>query len=185
MDTSKVSLGEMIAGASALALFIFMFLPWYGVDGLGGFVSANANAWEAFSLIDLLLLLAVVVVAGLVIARAADALPELPQPPATIIAGAGAVALLLVFFRLVFPPVDDVGREIGLFLGLLASAGIAYGGWRAMNEAVPPGGGVARGAGPGDGSSTGAPPPPSSGPGAGTPGGAPPATGPGGGQGQP
>lgn len=148
MDVSRVSLGEMIAGISALALFIFMFLPWFGVDSVEGFgvgdIGANANAWESFSFIDILLFLAVVVVLALVLTRAAANTPDLPQSPATIIAAAGALAVVLVLFRLIFPPgvdtgvvdVDvDLGRKIGVFLGLIASAGIAYGGWRAMNEA--------------------------------------------------
>jgi hypothetical protein len=146
VDASRVSVGEMIAGASALALFIFMFLPWFGVDSVEGFAvgGVDANAWESFSFVDILLFLAIVVVLGLVIARAAAALPELPKPPGTIIAAAGGLALLLVLFRLIFPPgfdsgvvdVDvDLGRKIGVFLGLIAAAGMAYGGWRAMNEA--------------------------------------------------
>jgi hypothetical protein len=148
VDVSRVSLGEMIAGISALALFIFMFLPWFGVDSVEGFgvgdIGANANAWESFSFIDILLFLAIVIVLALVLTRAAASTPDLPQSPATIIAAAGALAVVLVLFRLIFPPgldtgivdVDvDLGRKIGIFLGLIASAGIAYGGWRAMNEA--------------------------------------------------
>jgi len=147
VDTSKVSPGEMIAGISALALFIFLFLPWYGVgiDSIGGFEVGelgDVSAWEAFGLVDILLFLVSVVVVGLVLARAADAMPELPQSPALIIAAAGGLALLLVLFRLLVAPdfgEADVSRKIGIFLGLLASAGIAYGGWRAMNEPVAAG----------------------------------------------
>lgn len=150
MDTSRVSVGEMIAGVSALALFIFMFLPWFGVDSVEGFgvgdIGIDANAWEAFSFIDILLFLVAVVVLGLVLATAAAATPDLPRPPATVIAAAGAIAVVLILFRLIFPPgvdsavdVDiDMGRKIGVFLGLIAAAGIAYGGWRAMNEAGAP-----------------------------------------------
>jgi hypothetical protein len=150
VDTSRVSVGEMVAAVSALALFIFMFLPWFGVDSVEGFgvgdIGIDANAWEAFSFIDILLFLAVVVVIGLVLASAAASTPDLPQPPATVIAAAGALAVVLILFRLIFPPgvdtgvdVDvDMGRKIGAFLGLIAAAGIAYGGWRAMNEGQAP-----------------------------------------------
>ena len=149
MDTSKVSRGEMIAGISALALFIFMFLPWYGLDSSDTFgVEANLSAWEAFSFVDVLLFLVSVVVIGLVLAAASDATPQLPQPPALIIAAAGALALVLILFRLLVTPdldagvVDidvDLGRKFGIFLGLVSAAGIAYGGWRAMNEPVAAG----------------------------------------------
>jgi hypothetical protein len=161
VDTSKVSPGEMIAGISALALFIFLFLPWYGVDSVGGFgvgdLGGSLSAWEAFDFIDILLFLAAVVVVGLVLARAADALPQLPQPPALMIAAAGAIALVLILFRLLVAPdfgtdaVDvDLGRKLGIFLALLSAAGITYGGWRAMNEPVA--------AGPGNRGDHGVPP---------------------------
>ncbi len=143
MDTSKVSFGEMIAGVSAIALFVFMLLPWYGVSAsFGGVgISDSASAWEAFSFIDILLFLVVAVAIGLVVARAAGAVPELPQPPGLIIAAAGAFAVLLILFRLIVIPdgnvdVDgvDFSRKIGIFLGLIAAAGITFGGWTAMNE---------------------------------------------------
>ena len=132
----------MIAGVAGLLLLLFMFLNWYGVDvdvagistGLG-----DANAWESFSFIDLLLFLAAAVAIAVTVARALGALPALPMPPGQIVAIAGAIAVLLILFRLIFPPdfgVDgfDVGRKFGIFLGLLAAAGIAFGGYTAMNE---------------------------------------------------
>jgi hypothetical protein len=143
VDSSKLGVGEIVAGISGLALFVFMFLPWYGIDSLAAFgVSADANAWEAFSFVDILLFLVCVAVVGLVIVQLAETSPELPAPPARIITIAGVVALVLIALRLIFTPGVDVGgvdvelgREIGIFLGLIAAAGIVYGGWRASNEA--------------------------------------------------
>ena len=70
-----------------------------------------------------------------------NAVPDLPQPPGLIIAAAGAFAVLLILFRLIVIPdgnvdVDgvDFSRKIGIFLGLIAAAGITFGGWTAMNE---------------------------------------------------
>ncbi len=78
---------------------------------------------------------------GLVVARAANAMPDLPQPPGLIVAAAGAFAVLLILFRLIVVPDGDVdvdgvdfSRKIGIFLGLIAAAGITFGGWTAMNE---------------------------------------------------
>jgi hypothetical protein len=141
----------MIAGASGVALFIFMFFPWFGgkatgnVPGAGSFSvnGGNVNAWGAFSFIDILLFLVAVIVVGLVAAKAAGSLPDLPAPLGTIILGAGGFALLLVLFRLVDTPdpgvsglsIDiSVTRKIGIFLGLIAAAGITFGGWTASNE---------------------------------------------------
>jgi hypothetical protein len=145
VDTSRVSQGEVVAGIGAVALFIFLFLPWYGVGSTGFGGGGSLSAWEAFSFIDVLLFLVAAVVVGLVLARAAGATPELPQPPAVIILCAGGIAVVLILFRLLVAPDLDAGfldpevdleREIGVFLGLISAAGIAYGGWRAMNDAV-------------------------------------------------
>jgi len=149
VDSSKLGVGEIIAGIGGLALFVFMFLPWYGVDSIGGFgvSGADVNAWEAFSFVDILLFLVAVVVVGLVIVQMAESTPDMPAPPAQIITIAGVVALVLILFRLIFTPgfdangldIDvDLGRKIGIFLGLIAAAGIAYGGWRATQESPAP-----------------------------------------------
>jgi hypothetical protein len=141
VDTSKLSVGDQIAAASGIALLIVMFLPWYGVDAsVGGFsISASANAWEALSFIDLLLFVVAVVAIGVPVGRATGSLPEdIPGP--LLILVAGALGVLLVLFRLIDLPTPaggagiDFGRKIGIFLGLIATAGIAYGGWRANAE---------------------------------------------------
>lgn len=154
MDTSRIGFGEMVAGVSAVLLFVFMFLPWFGVsEDTGGLqVSGNATAWQSFSFIDILLFLVIVATIGLAVARAAGAVPsDLPVSPGLIVAGAGALAVLLILFRLVNPPDGpevigasiDVGRKIGIFFGLIAAAGITFGGYTAANERAsgqaPPG----------------------------------------------
>ena len=144
MDTSRISFGEMIAAAGGLLLFLFMFVDWYGVDvDIAGFeASGGFNAWQAFSFIDLLLFLAAMVAIGVTVARAAGVLPALPIPPGQIVAIAGAIAVLLVLFRLIVTPGGgdiagdefDVTRKIGVFLGLIAAGAIAFGGYTSMNE---------------------------------------------------
>ncbi|MBA3436545.1 MAG: hypothetical protein ACR2F4_03610 [Thermoleophilaceae bacterium] len=146
MDRSKISFGEMVAGASGLALFIFMFFPWYGlkseVEGLGDIEGVNGNAWEFFSFIDILLLLVALLAVGMAVARAAGAMPsDLPAPAGMIVAVAGVLAVLLILFRLISAPDPDItgdavdlSRKVGIFLGLIAAAGIAFGGYTAMNE---------------------------------------------------
>ena len=147
MDTSRISFGEMVAGSSAGVLLIVMFFPWFGASAevAGGKISGgNANAWQSFSFIDILLFLVIAVTIGLVIARAAGSIPsELPAPPGLIILGGGVLALVLIIFRLINTPGEDVvgfgvqvnvGRKIGIFLGLIAAAGIAFGGKLAADE---------------------------------------------------
>ena len=139
MDLSRLTLGERIAGASALALLIFMFLPWYAQDDsrLG---QQSFSAWHAFAWIDVALLL----VAGLAIAAAAARAarlvpPPLPVAPSTMVAVAGMLAALLILLRTLDLPSPtlsgvEVERRAGLYLGLLAALGVAAGGVVAMRE---------------------------------------------------
>jgi hypothetical protein len=145
VDTSKLSTGDLVAGVSGIALVIVLFLPWYGVDvSVAGFsASESVNAWEAMSFIDILLFLVALVAIGVPVARATGSLPD-DVPGSVILLGAGALGLLLVVWRVIDIPAPDVptiakdsvdfGRKVGLFLGLIATAGITYGGWRANAE---------------------------------------------------
>ncbi|MGN6253631.1 MAG: hypothetical protein ACTHO8_01400 [Solirubrobacterales bacterium] len=148
MDANRLSTGEKIAGAAAILLFIFMFFDWYSVDvsvSGGAFVgsaSGGGDAWEAFSVIDLILLLTVLVAAVAVTINLTDALIEPPVPMNALVAVLGGVSVLLIVYRIIdtpsagsFPGVSvDVSPAVGIFLGLIAAAGIAYGGYRAMQE---------------------------------------------------
>jgi len=141
LDFSRVTFGEAIAAGSGLALFIVMFLPWFGVSEDP--ISESYNAWKAFGFTDILLFVVIVIAIGQAVARAADAMPQMNQPPGAFVAAAGGVALLLIFFRLISTPDVDVealgqsvaaDRKIGVLLGLFAAAGIAYGGYTSIDE---------------------------------------------------
>jgi hypothetical protein len=145
MDADRLSTGEKIAGVSAVLLFIFMFFDWFTVSVSGGeglfSVSAGGNAWEVFSWIDLLMLLTVVVTVAVAVIRLSDAIVEPPFSINAAVAILGGLSVLLILYRIIDPPLDtgglpgvDVGRSIGVYLGLLAAAGITYGGYRAMQE---------------------------------------------------
>jgi uncharacterized membrane protein YhaH (DUF805 family) len=144
MDADRLSTGEKIAGASAVLLFVFMFFEWFSIDISGGQglfnISEGLSAWEAFSTIDIVLLVTVVAAVGVAIVRLTDAVFEPPVSLNAIVAILGGISVLLILYRIVDPPVGDdvpgldVGPAIGIFLGLIAAAGIAYGGYRAMQE---------------------------------------------------
>jgi len=136
MDISRLNQGEKIAGASAIALFIFMFFTWYGFDistPIGSFsVNANINAWDAFSFIDLFLLLTVVVALVAVGMRASS--NDAGFPMSTAVTVLGGVSALLILFRIIDPPGDGLSLKLGIFLGLIAAAGIGIGGYLGMQE---------------------------------------------------
>jgi len=147
MDTSRLGRGETIAAASAVALFLIMFIfDWFGFDVPAGAFSdlGGANAFQSFGFIDLVLMLTVIVaIAGAALAANASSV-NTPVAISSITAGLGILSVILILFRIISPPdfgVGDFGlgdievsRKIGVFLGLIAAGGIAYGGWVAMQE---------------------------------------------------
>ncbi len=144
----KLSPGEKIAGGSAILLFIFMFFDWFGVEvsGVGGFSGSvpgeGGSAWEALDFIPIILLITVVAALVLVGLRLTDSAYEPPVPMSTIVTVLGVISVVLILFRIVFPPSFgdfggvsvDATLSLGIFLGLLAAGGIAYGGYSTMKE---------------------------------------------------
>ena len=149
MKPGRLRRGEAIAAIAALALFGLMFVSWYGsevsgqvgridFEGAGG----SGSAWQALELIPLVLMATIVVAVGAALLRASGSTWRPAIPAGAAVAVLGGLSTLLVAFRIVFPP--DFGTlggvsveatlKLGAFLGLIAAAGIAYGGYRAMRE---------------------------------------------------
>jgi cation transport ATPase len=141
MDVDRLSTGEKIAGVSAILLFVFMFFDWFTVSASNGFVSVSVggSAWDALDWIPLLLMIAIVAAVGVAVVRLTDAVFEPSVSMNAVVAVLGIVSVLLILYRIVSPPssgVDGINVDpaVGIFLGLISAAGIAYGGYRAMQE---------------------------------------------------
>jgi uncharacterized membrane protein YhaH (DUF805 family) len=148
MDVDRLSTGEKIAGISAILLFIFMFFDWFTVDVSGGdglftAASAGGSAWDALDVIPIFLMLAIVAAIAVAVVRLADAVFEPPISVNAVVSVLGALAVLLILYRIIDPPGEtgsvqglsvDISPAVGIFLGLIAAAGIAYGGYKAMQE---------------------------------------------------
>lgn len=146
MDADRLRTGELIAGVSAVALLLIMFVfSWYGIKDAPEGLDGGFNAWESFGFIDIILFITIVVAVGMAVATAMAQTVALPVAASTLTAGLGLVSAILILIRIFATP--DVGGDvagfdfeietsvkIGAFLGLIAAAGIAYGGWRAMQE---------------------------------------------------
>ena len=119
-DPGRISPGETIAGGAGIALFIFLFLHWF----------TGASAWSAFDAVDFLLAGIALLAVGVAGARAMGN-DILGRNTGTVLAVSGIVAssIILTFV------LEGNGRKIGLYLAFLAALALAYGGWRAMNEA--------------------------------------------------
>ena len=184
MDLSTLSTGEKVSGISGIALFLIMILfSWFGIEVAGFGSTEGANAFESFGFIDIVLLITAIAAIALPLMSATQATVDIPVALSAIVALLGAISVVLVLFRIISPPDFDIPgsvdvgfgevdtgaettRKFGVFLGLLASIGVAVGGWLAMQEEGTSfgeqrdrlSGGTGGGAPPPSGTPTSAPP---------------------------
>jgi hypothetical protein len=139
MDLDKLTPAEKIIAGSGVALVVVSFFPWFGLGG------GTRNAWKN-SLSALGVLVGAVMVLQILLSRFSTVnLPKPPLPWGRVHLILGFVALGLVFLQ--FLVGDEVSaalgtvrvtakldREFGLYLGILAAAGLAYGGVRRSQE---------------------------------------------------
>jgi hypothetical protein len=126
--------GEWIAGAGGLALLAAMFLHWYGA---GPF---EVTAWQAFDVLDVVLALLALVPLGLAFTQATRTSPSIPVAFSVLTMLVGTLAALLILYRILNQPGpnDLVEVQAGAWLGFVAAALIAAGGWRSMRvEPIP------------------------------------------------
>ncbi len=154
MDISKLRQSEKIAAGSAVALLLILFiLDWFGLKfessgiagGFAGGVEGSKTGWGSMDLIRFIILLACIAAITMAYFSATGQQVALPVALSAIVAGLGILSVVLILFRIISPPdlgapsaVFDAGvshtRKIGAFLGLIAAAGVAYGGYSAMQD---------------------------------------------------
>lgn len=105
----KLDAGALLVAGAALLLVISLFLDWFGL----------ATAWQAFEVLDLVLV-------GAAVAAVAAAFGKLDQ---RVLTGAALVVLVVVVTQLVSPPPAGQGedREIGAWLALVSALGLLGG----------------------------------------------------------
>ena len=181
MDTGRLGRGEAIAGVCAAILLIVMFFGWFGFpDEINGAptgvglaeaagIDTTFNAWQSYDFTDLLLLVTIVVAVGGAIATAMARDVALPVAVSALTAGLGILSFLFVLFSIINTPSEgpiDLDRKLWVFIGLVLTAGVAYGGWAAMREEgtsfSDQADRIQGGAGDGGGGAPPPPPPPSS-----------------------
>jgi hypothetical protein len=146
MDLDRLNTGEKIAAGSGILLFIFMFFDWFSVSisGGGGFSGSagGGSAWDALEFIPIVLVVTILVALAVAALRLSDSTYEPPVSANMVVAALGALSALLILYRIVDAPGGgsfggfsvDVSPAFGIFISLIAAAGIAYGGYRAMQE---------------------------------------------------
>jgi hypothetical protein len=147
MDLGKLRRGELIAAVGGIVLLFSMFvLDWYaGGANLstpfgGSSVEIGFGAWDGQgftgTIADLLILAAAIAAVGLAVVTATSRTVALPVAASALTAALGIAAVVMVLLRMVFQPGPNEFIELrfGIWLALISSAVIAYGGWEAMRE---------------------------------------------------
>jgi uncharacterized membrane protein HdeD (DUF308 family) len=124
MDLRRLRTGEWITGASGLALLVALFVPWY----------EDVSGWEAFAVLDLILLLLALAAVSVPVVTAVQRVPAFPLALESLTALFGIGGLVLVLFRVLNLPGDAHGREWGLWLALAGVLGIVAGALVAMRD---------------------------------------------------
>ena len=133
MDLNKLSLGDKIAAACGIVLFIDLIaLPWHNIDL--GIVSASRKAIQSPNSFwgFLALLLAIAIVGAIIVRKLTTTkLPELPIPWSQAIFY-GSIATLVILLIKLISETDYLG--FGAYLGILLAAGMTYGGYLINQE---------------------------------------------------
>ncbi len=138
MDLKKLTTGEKVVAASGILLLVDSFLSWYGVDfdlGPLGSGSVNLNGWERPSaFLSVVAILLGVVMAAHVIATKlfnveSPKLGNLGWGLLHLILG--AVAFVFVLIKLIS---NTDATKIGIYLGIIFTAGLAAGGYLMAKE---------------------------------------------------
>jgi hypothetical protein len=148
MNLDRLSTGEKIAGVSGLLLFVFTFLDWYHYEQGGNLLLLvilfvkSGNAWETLDLIPFILALTSAAAIGAALLALFALHARVMFAASAAVAVLGAISFLMIVFRIIFPPAlphiaavpFHATPELGVYLALLAAAGIAFGGFQALWE---------------------------------------------------
>lgn len=154
----RLHTGELVVGVAALALFVVMFLDWFDLTGwevktplsnesFTFDAGVGFTAWQAFSVIDLILLLTILAGAALVGLTLTQRTAALPVTAAVIVTTLGLLSTLLVLFRVLIDqpglgagvPDAAIDNTVWAWVGLLCCAAIVYGGYLTMRDESPRG----------------------------------------------
>jgi hypothetical protein len=129
MDLRRLRTGEWIAALSGVALLVSLFLPWYGAGADG-----DASGWEALAVVDIALALVAAFGVSILVVTASQRVPAVPIALSAMGTLVGLIGVVLVLIRLAATPGGFDGRELGVWLALVAAIGIVAGGALAMHD---------------------------------------------------
>ena len=129
MDFSRLKQGEILAGAAGVALFIFLFLDWFGAGDVG------VNGWDSLGGDVTGFIVFLAAIAGMKLAgMAAMGLRlNIGLRRGVITAVLGYLASAIIVWRILATP-EGADIKFGLILGLAAAVAITIGAALALRE---------------------------------------------------
>jgi hypothetical protein len=136
VDLKKLTPGEVTTAVSGVLLLVFSFFHWYSVD-LGPFGSVSRNGWQSPDAFwgVIAILLGIVLAAHVIMEKLTGV--ELPERLGSVgwgvvhLAG-GAIAFVFILIKWLM---NTDYTAIGLWLSLIAAAGLTAGGYLMAKEA--------------------------------------------------
>jgi hypothetical protein len=145
MDLNKLTMGDKVIAGSGIALFVFSFFNWLGIEvNSGPFSASESKSGWGFTLTLIAILIGIAMVVIVALKAFGVDLPQLGSVTwGQVLLAMGAVSFVFVLIKVIVGPnlanaADIAGvdktRGIGIFLGLLATAGLVAGGYLRMQE---------------------------------------------------
>jgi hypothetical protein len=130
MSLRRLRAGELLATAAAVVLLVDLKRTWFAVPGV------EVDAFEAFSVIDVLLLIMALLGLAVGIVTALRRAPALPLAVLVVTAFLGVLMVPVLALRIINEPGDDaiVDVRFGAYLGFVALTGVAVGAWLALRD---------------------------------------------------
>ena len=147
MTLTKVRAGDLLAGLGGIALLVVLFAPWY--DFLPGVYTGTRtipdnntvqSAWEAFSLLDIVLTLTALLGIVQLATTAFERTTAWPVAAEVFLAAIGALVSLWTLIRVINPPGPNFAADLrwGAWVGLLCVLAVTAGAWWSMRDEVRP-----------------------------------------------
>jgi hypothetical protein len=140
-DDNSIKRSSWIAGVGAVILLFSTFLNWWNAtssalkaaNALGEPVSAHVSGWDTGTLGKLVFFTALIAIIAVVVDQSDVDTSGSPYAIPVVVLCAGALSVLLVVLRLLDTP-SSVNRAFGLYIALIASVVLLYGGWLKLQE---------------------------------------------------
>jgi hypothetical protein len=152
---SRLRRGEIVAAVGAIVLLVAMFTGWYGltltlpVIGTADLHAPATDAWDAFTVVDLILALAAATALSLALAQAAFHAPAVPVALSVVGTVLGGISIVAILFRIADPPGIGLPAnlprsalavtvhlhrsvEAGAWVGLAGAVMMTVGCWRSV-----------------------------------------------------